>query len=340
MIAESDLEARTRTPDVSVVIPVYRSALCLESLVAAIADALGPAGIDYEIVLVNDGSPDDSWEVIESLCLDDINIIGIDLRRNFGQDNAILTGMRFARGRAVAVMDDDLQHHPRDLPLLLARLDEGADVVYADFRRKRQKAWKNLGSWFNGKFAEWLLNKPRGIYLSPYKVMRKEVADLVCSFEGPDPYVDGLLFQVTSRFAKVPVDHHLRIAGKSTYTLFKSIAVWARLATSSVRPLRVVTFCGVALGMLGAILACFVVAWRLLFPAQFALAVAGWASLMVAQLLIGGVQMTFLGVLGEYAGRTHTTVSGKPQAAVREVRNAVVPDSSAPQSNYMIRCMR
>ena len=95
----------------------------------------------------------------------------MDLRRNFGQDNAILTGLRFARGRAIAIMDDDLQHHPADLPALLAKLDEGLDVVYADFRIKHQAAWKNFGSWFNGKVAEWVLDKPKGIYLSPYKVI-------------------------------------------------------------------------------------------------------------------------------------------------------------------------
>jgi polyisoprenyl-phosphate glycosyltransferase len=288
--------------------------------VAAIADALVPTGLDFEVILVNDGSPDATWDVIESLCRSVPNVVGIDLRRNYGQDNAILAGMRFARGRAVAVMDDDLQHDPSDLPALLARLDEGADVVYADLLNRRHKAWKTLGSWFNGKVAEWLISKPKGIYLSPYKVMRGEVAELICRYEGPDPYVDGLLFQVTGRFAQVPVQHHPRHAGSSSYTFWRSVGVWARLATSfSVRPLRLVTWCGLGLGLLGALLAVHVVAYRLLFPERFAPAVAGWASLMVALLVIGGVQMVFLGILGEYAGRTHTTVLGKPQATIREV---------------------
>jgi glycosyltransferase involved in cell wall biosynthesis len=310
-------------PELSIVVPVYRSECCLEALVAAIADALGPTGRPYEVVLVNDGSPDRSWQVIEALCRARPNVVGVDLRRNFGQDNAILAGLRLARGRLVAVMDDDLQHDPRDLPALVAKVEEGADVAYADFRSKRQAAWKNLGSWFNGKFAEWVLDKPRGLYLSPYKVLRKEVADLVCRYDGPDPYVDGLLFQVTSRFVQVPVEHHARFAGAGNYTLRKSISVWARLATSfSVRPLRMVTWCGLVLGGLGVLLAMYVVAYRLLFPAHFAASVAGWASLMVALLVIGGIQMVFVGVLGEYAGRTHTTVAGKPQATVREVLNA------------------
>jgi undecaprenyl-phosphate 4-deoxy-4-formamido-L-arabinose transferase len=259
--------------------------------------------------------------------------MGVDLRRNFGQDNAILTGLRFARGRYVAIMDDDLQHDPADLPALLAKAEDGADVVYADFRVKRQPLWKNLGSWFNGKVAEWVIDKPRGVYLSPYKLISKGVAELVCRYEGPFPYVDGLLFQVTSRIAQVPVEHHRRYAGQGNYTFGRSVAVWARLATTfSVGPLRLVTFFGFVLGALGGLLAGVVVLYRLLYPERFVLAVAGWASLMVAQLLIGGVQMVFLGILGEYAGRTHTTVSRKPQAAIRTVLDGRGLSLGAPTS--------
>jgi glycosyltransferase involved in cell wall biosynthesis len=307
--------------ELSIVVPVYRSADCLEALIAAIAAVLGPRKVSYEVLLVNDGSPDRSWDVVEDLCRRDPAVVGVDLRRNFGQDNAIITGLRLARGRAIAIMDDDLQHDPADLPALLARLEEGPDVVYADFRVKHQAWWKNLGSWFNGKMAEWLLDKPKGIYLSPYKVMRREVAELICHYEGPDPYIDGLLFQVTSRFAQIQVEHHHRFAGRSNYNLARSIGVWARLATGhSVRPLRLVTWFGLALGIAGAILAAVVVVYRLLRPENFEASVAGWASLMASQLLLGGVRMIFLGILGEYVGRLHATVAAKkPQATIREI---------------------
>lgn len=304
----------------SIIVPVYRSEDCLEALAAAVAQALDGEDLTYELILVDDGSPDGSWGVIESLCRRDAHVVGVGLRRNFGQDNAILAGLRLARGAAVAVMDDDLQHDPADLPALVAKLDEGADVVYADFRIKQQRLWKNLGSWFNGKVAEWVLDKPKGLYLSPYKVMRREVAELAAQYEGPDPYLDALLLQVTSRFAVVTVEHHPRYAGAGNYTLRKSIQVWARMATSfSVRPLRLVTWCGLAMGALGGLLAVLVVIDRLVNPERFALALAGWASLMVALLVIGGIQMVFLGILGEYAGRTHTRVVGKPQSTIRAV---------------------
>ncbi|HMG36448.1 MAG TPA: glycosyltransferase family 2 protein [Blastocatellia bacterium] len=309
-------------PWVSIVVPVFKSADCLEALAAAIEEALTQAGYSYELLLVNDCSPDGSWQIIESLCARADNLIGVDLRKNFGQDNAILTGLRLARGRYVAVMDDDLQHHPRDLPAMLAKADEDFDVVYADFRKKKQKRWKNAGSWFNGKVAEWVIDKPPNVYLSPYKVIRGEVAELVCRYQGPAPYVDGLLFQVTSRITQIPVEHHARFAGSSNYTFWRSVAVWARLALSfSIKPLRIVSLCGFFFAALGLLMAAVVVAYRLLLPEDFPPSAVGWASLMVALLMVGGIQMIFFGILGEYAGRTFMTVSNKPQTAIRRVLN-------------------
>ncbi len=168
-------------------------------------------------------------------------------------------------------MDDDLQHDPGDLPDLLEALDrDGADVVYANFHAKHQKLWKNLGSWFNGKFAEWVIDKPRGIYLSPYKVISGEVAELICRYEGPDPYVDGLLFQVTARVTQVRVQHHPRRLGQGSYNLSRSLRVWARLATAfSVKPLRIVIWVGIVYALIGFLMAAYVIGYRLLCPENF-----------------------------------------------------------------------
>jgi glycosyltransferase involved in cell wall biosynthesis len=312
----------TLRPALSVVIPVYCSEDCLDALTSEIGRALKPHAISYEVVLVNDFSPDQSWRVIESLCVANPNIIGIDLRRNFGQDNSILTGLRAASGQYVAIMDDDLQHHPADLPALLAELQNGYDVVYADFRSKQQRRWKNLGSWVNGQVARWVINKPPHVYLSPYKVMRQEVAALIANYEGPDPYVDGLIFQVTARISQIPVEHHPRFAGSSSYTLWKSVGVGARLAWSfSAAPLRLVTWFGFLFAIAGLLLVGYVVAYRLYRPEDFTREAVGWASLMAALLLVGGVQSIFLGVMGEYIGRTFLRVGNKPQTAVRVVLN-------------------
>ena len=309
-------------PDLSIVVPVYRSEECLEALIEAVAESLDPTNRDYEVVLVNDCSPDNSWAVIESICRTNPNVVGIDLRRNFGQDNAIITGLRQSCGKYVAIMDDDLQHHPRDLVALLDKIEEGADAVYADFRVKRQKLWKNLGSWFNGKVAQFVVNKPGNIYLSPYKIIRREVVEMICRYDGPDPYIDGLLLQITSRISQIPVDHHPRYAGRSTYTFWKSLRVWGRLAFSfSTRPMRLVSWFGFAFAALGLLLAVVVILYRLLLPEHFSQGAVGWASLMVALLIVSGIQMLFFGILGEYTGRTFLRVNEKPQAAIREVLN-------------------
>lgn len=321
----------TERPDLSIVVPVYRSEDCLVALYDAVGRELAAAGISFELILVNDCSPDGSWGVIESLCRVDRRVVGVDLRRNFGQDNAILTGLRLVRGRHVAVMDDDLQHHPKYLPALLAKLGEGADVVYACFRTKRQKLWKNAGSWLNGKLAEWVLGKPKGVYLSPYKVIRREVVEAVCDYPGPSPYIDGLLFQTTSRITQIPAEHYPRFGGRGNFTLLRSAGVSARLAFSfSAMPLRLVSWCGFLLAALGMLLTIFVVGYRLLFPENFPPQAVGWASLMVAILLTGGLQMIFFGVLGEYAGRTYLLVSRKPQTSIREVLRADGPGGLAP----------
>jgi undecaprenyl-phosphate 4-deoxy-4-formamido-L-arabinose transferase len=295
-------------PEVSIVIPVYRSEECLEALVHAIDDALAAAGLRFEVILVNDDSPDGSWRVIERLCRTHGAVVGVDLRRNFGQDNAILVGLRLVRGRYVAIMDDDLQHHPRDLPRLFAGLDRGADVAYAAFAQRHHPPWKKLGSWFNGKVAEWLIGKPRGVYLSPYKALRREVAELLCRYEGPDPYVDGLLLQATSRITQVPVQHQPRFRGHSTYTLGKCLKVWGRLAFSgSVRPLRLAAGLGMVTAAAG-VLAVF--------------GGLGWRWLVAAQLVVSAVQLVLVSTLGEYAGRTYRAVSRHPLATVRATLRA------------------
>lgn len=315
-------ESNAKEVYLSIVVPVYRSEDCLITLYDAIREVMSDLDQSYELILVNDFSPDKSWTVIESLCAIDPAVVGIDLRRNFGQDNAIMTGLRRARGKYIAIMDDDLQHHPKYLPALLAEIETGPDVVYADFGAKKQKLWKNVGSWINGKIAEWVLDKPKGMYISPYKVIRRDVAEIICDYPGHAPYIDGLLFQTTARFSQVPVEHCARLEGKGNFTLVRSVGVSARLAFSfSARPLRLIGASGVAFAGLGLALAVFVISYRLLVPQNFGTEAVGWASLMVAILIATGLQMIFFGALSEYTGRSFLLMSRKPQTAIREVLN-------------------
>lgn len=305
---------------VSVVIPVYNSENCLDKLVRRLTDILGSLGKDYEIILVNDCSPDNSWQKIVELCHAYDKLKGISLRKNFGQDSAIMAGLNYSSGESVIIMDDDLQHDPVDIPFLLEGLDRGYDVCYALFDSKKQSWFKNLGSLFNGKVANMILNKPKEIYLSPYKAIKREVVEEIVKYDGPYPYIDGLLFRVTRNITQVIVQHHERYAGKGNYNLIKSIRVWMRLATNfSVTPLRVASFLGFLCSGIGIILS-------MVFIIQHFVngkAPVGWASLITVVLLLGGIQLITTGIIGEYVGRLFLHHSKQPQFIVRDVAGQV-----------------
>ena len=299
---------------ISVVIPVYNSQECLPELVRRLTKALDALDRRYEILLVNDGSPDKSWQVIVDLCQVYGTLKGINLRRNFGQDNAIMAGLNYASGEVIVIMDDDLQHDPDDIGALLAGLEKGYDVCYALFERKRQSWLKNLGSRFNDKVANLILKKPKHIYLSPFKAIVREVVDEIIKYDGPFPYVDGLLFRVTRSITRVPVAHHERFAGAGNYTLVKAIRVWLRLATNfSLVPLRLATCLGFLSSGMGFGLAAYFIIRKLMGGSPL-----GWASTIVTILFLGGVQLITLGIIGEYVGRTFLHGSREPQFVVRD----------------------
>jgi glycosyltransferase involved in cell wall biosynthesis len=245
--------------DISVVIPVYKSQDCLIELAKRLTDALDGLGKTYEIVLVNDCSPDNSWEKIVELCDIYDSIKGINLRRNFGQDCAIMAGLNNSSGKCVIIMDDDLQHDPSDIPALINGL-VGYDVCYTLFDSKKQSWFKNFGSWLNGKVAEIVIKKPKKIYLSPFKAIKREVINEIIKYDGPYPYIDGLLFRTTRKISQVKVEHHERYLGKGNYNLVKSIRVWLRLLTNfSILPLRVAIIFGFVSSIFGFLLALYLI---------------------------------------------------------------------------------
>ena len=302
--------------EVSIVIPVYNSENCLDELARRLTDVLDSLGKTYEIILVNDCSPDNSWQKISELCKVYGKIKGINLRKNFGQDCAIMAGLSYSSGEAVIIMDDDLQHDPADIPFLLAGLDREYDVCYALFDSKKQSWFKNLGSWFNGKVANMILKKSKEVYLSPYKAIQRGVVDEIVKYDGPYPYIDGLLFRVTRNITQVTVQHHERYTGKGNYNFIKSIRVWMRLATNfSVTPLRIASFLGFLCSSIGFILAMFFIIQHFVNGK----APVGWASLITVVLFLGGIQLVTTGIIGEYVGRLFLHHSKQPQFIVREV---------------------
>jgi glycosyltransferase involved in cell wall biosynthesis len=307
----------------SIVIPVYRGAATIGRLVDALS-ALHPAG-GLEIVLVNDGSPDNSAEICQDLVRHaTIPLTYIEHARNFGEHNAVMTGLRHASGAYVITMDDDLQNPPEEVVHLYdhARLGNW-DVVYTRYGIKQHAGWRNLGSRFANAVADRLLDKPKGLYLSSFRCMSAFVVQSVTRYQGPYPYVDGLIMQVTQRIDSIEVRHLPRIEGRSNYNLARLVRLWLNLATSfSLAPLRLAVYAGVFMALLGAAGAVATIVEALFLHDT----PSGWASTMTVILLVAGMQSMILGVLGEYVGRTFLSANGKPQGTVRAIERSVTAE--------------
>lgn len=301
--------------EISVVIPVFNSETSLEELYDSITRAL--RGVDHEVIFVNDGSSDGSWKMIEMLVQDNPNVTGVCFRKNFGQDNAILEGMRHSSGEFVVVMDDDLQQDPEDIPLLYETCKNGDfDVCYGKFSLRYHSRWKRAGSAVNGRIARWFLKKPRNLYLSPFKIITREVVQEIIRYEGPYPYIDGLLLQLTAAVTQTDVRCRPRRKGRSGYSFFRSVSLFLRHSTSfSVIPIRIATLTGFVLSLAGFGLALYYL-YEYFFTEHI---VEGWTSLIVSLLLLGGLILMTLGLIGEYIGRSFLTINHKPQGSVRKV---------------------
>jgi glycosyltransferase involved in cell wall biosynthesis len=304
-------------PALSIVVPVYNGAATVGELVAALR-ALDIEG-GLEIVLSVDGSPDNSLEVCKKLAAEPgAPVTVLSLSRNYGEHNAVMAGLARARGAFCITMDDDLQNPPEEVKRLFEYARDGDyDVVYTYYEEKKHAAWRNLGSSFTNWCADHLIDKPKGLYLSSFRCMSRFVREhITVGYEGPYPYVDGLLFQVTQNVGRLQVNHLPRAEGRSNYTLARLFRLWLSMFLNfSVIPLRFATLFGIAFGTLGALAAVIVIAEAISSssPPQ------GWASLMVAVLVLAGVQLIVVGLIGEYIGRMFLAVNRKPQYLVREV---------------------
>lgn len=302
---------------VSFIIPCYRSKNTLPKVIEEINTTM--AGMDsyrYEIILVNDSSPDDTINVIRELCAKQKNITGIDLAKNFGQHAALMAGMRQSKGDIVVCLDDDGQTPADEVGKLLDKLDEGYDVVYASYGKKKHSLFRNFGSKVNELMTRVMLGKPKELYVSSYFAVKKFVVEDMLRYEHSYAYVIGLVLRATKNIANVEVNHRSRTEGTSGYTLKKLLGLWFNGFTAfSIKPLRIATVIGVICAGGGFSYGIYTIVKRLLLPDIQ----AGFSALMSMLVFMGGMIMLMLGLIGEYIGRIYISMNNSPQYVIREI---------------------
>lgn len=306
------------TMKISIVIPCYASAKFLENTVKDIKNEIKNLNqYEFEVVLVNDCSPDETFKVIEKIVKENENFIGINLAKNFGQHAALMAGFQYVTGDVVVCMDDDGQTPASELHKLLEAISDECDVVYAKYLTKKHAWYRNVGSKINEMMTEWMLGKPKNLYISSFFAAKKYVIDEVKKYEHSYPYVIGLVLRTTRNIKNVEVTHKDRTVGESGYSFKKLFSLWMNGFTAfSIKPLRIADFIGVICAMAGFAFLVYVVIKRVVGGDA---GVIGWSSLISVMLFVGGILMCILGIIGEYIGRMYICINSAPQYVVKEV---------------------
>lgn len=304
---------------ISFVIPCYRSEHTLPHVVAEINEKMKTMDqYEYDIILINDCSPDDTMGTIRKLCQEYPHIKGIGFAKNFGQHSALMAGLRHSDGDYVVCLDDDGQTPADEVDKLLDKLEEGYDAVYAKYEHKHHSAFRNLGSRINELMTRMMLEKPAALYVSSYFAVKRFVVEDMIRYENSYPYVIGLVLRATKNIANVVVNHRDREEGASGYTLKKLLGLWFNGFTAfSVKPLRIATGIGGFSAALGFLYGIYTIIKRLVNPDV----PMGFSSTMAAIVFFGGMIMVMLGMIGEYIGRIYISLNNSPQYVIREKIN-------------------
>jgi len=302
-------------PELSLVIPVYNGSRTIGPLVEQTAKIFGSTS--FEIVLVNDGSEDDSERVCVKLAEKfPQNVTFVHLSRNFGEHSAVLAGFTQARGRYVAVLDDDSQNPPEEVVRMLDELKrKNYDVVYGHYIEKKHSWFRNLGSRFNDRIATLMLHKPKDLYLSSFKVMNRFLVDEIIKYRGPYPYTDGLIYRVTRNIGQIPVEHRVSASGPSRYTLRRLVRLWLNMFLNfSIKPLRISVYVGLLASCLSIVALVAILIDKLWITKNVTV---GIPTVLGSVVFFAGIQLMILGLVGEYLGRLYLDQTGTPQYVVR-----------------------
>ena len=301
---------------VSFIIPCYRSQNTVGSVVQEIEDTMnGLENYAYEVILVNDSSPDDTWGTIKKLAEEKGYIRGLNFAKNFGQHAALMAGLRAAKGDVVVCLDDDGQTPADEVGKLLEKIEEGYDAVYASYAHKQHSFFRNFGSRVNDWMTRVMLGKPKELLVTSYFAVQRFVVDDMIRYENSYPYVIGLVLRATKNIVNVPVQHREREEGRSGYTIKKLLGLWLNGFTAfSVIPLRIATTIGGICAAGGFAYGAYTIIKKLVMPDV----PLGFSSVMSAIVFFGGMIMIMLGLVGEYIGRIYISLNNSPQYVVKE----------------------
>jgi glycosyltransferase involved in cell wall biosynthesis len=303
----------------SIIIPVYNSAASLEMLATRLAQTLPTLAREYEVIMVNDGSPDDSWRMIEQLCHTYPWLHGINLMRNFGQHNALLCGLRAAQYATLVTMDDDLQHPPEEIHKLLEPLASGFDVVYGRPHQEQHGLWRNLASQVTKLALQSTMGADTARHVSAFRALRTDLRQAFDSYQNRYVSIDVLLTWASNRFTAVKVEHAPRAVGQSNYTFRKLVVHAINMITGfSVLPLQLASLMGFGFAFFGVLVLVYVVGRYLIQGGS----VPGFPFLASTIAIFSGVQLFALGIIGEYLARMHFRLMDRPAYVVRSEAHA------------------
>lgn len=300
---------------ISYVIPCYRSELTITGVVNEIQDLMkNHLDDEYEIILVNDSSPDNVWDVIENLAKKYVNVFGYDLAKNFGQHAALLAGYSKTKGDIIVSLDDDGQIAVEDTYKIIDHMDLGYDVVYGKYASKKHSILRNIGSEFTRQTMIHLMDMPKDHAGSSFYAMKRYIVDEMLRYHNAYVFLPGLVFRATNKVDSVFVGHRSRVHGESGYTLGSLIALWLNGATTfSIKPLRVSSLIGCCVAFIGLIFAIIVIIRKMCNPSIE----AGWSSLVCITMMLCGTILIVLGLIGEYVGRLYMSANSTPQFVIR-----------------------
>lgn len=307
---------------ISVVIPCYYSEKTIRKVSTMILDEFDQhEGYECELILVNDGSTDGTFEEIRTLSREHENIFGVNLMRNFGQHNALMAAMQYTNGEYILGMDDDMQTHPSQMFKLIDHIVEGSyDLVYGIYPKVKNSPLKHLTSIINRKTSRVMLSRPKEVESSNFWIITRRVRDEVIKYTTFNPYVDAIFYRVTRNIGMVPVEHFKREHGTSGYTFRKLLKLWLAYWNFSVIPLRMSFFLGLISAAGGVILAILMIINRLIYPDL----PVGWSSTMCTMVFLFGVVLMVLGIIGEYLGKIILIINHTPQYVIREHTGSVL----------------